>query len=77
MMMLMLLMIMVFMVMILTAAAAMSVMVMMMMVRMLLLHLGQQLFHHGVRLLDKLQELCAGQLVDRGSHDACVLVMLT
>ena len=46
-----------------------------MMVMMLLLHTGQLRFH-GSLALHRLQQLLAGKLIPRGSHDGGILIML-
>jgi hypothetical protein len=59
------------------ATAAFLAILMMVMMLMLFFHLSQQFFHHGVRLLDELQKLCARELVDRSGYDGGGGILLT
>jgi hypothetical protein len=64
-------------VMMMAAAAFLAILMMMVMMLMLFFHLSQQFFHHGIRLLDKLQKLCAGELIDRSGYDGGGGILLT
>jgi hypothetical protein len=65
------------MVMMMTTAAFLAILMMMVMMLMLFFHLSQQFFHHGVRLLDELQKLCARELIDRSGYDGGGSILLT